>query len=126
VHTQVQFAVTHVCVSAKCILKCACEVRVFRSFLGVRSAIALLHTFCSKMGRICYFLTFFHIFNTQGCSKTGKDALKQNRMCGCKVRPPKNRSLHTCACALISGHARCVRATQKTIATHPLTVKCHR
>jgi hypothetical protein len=40
------------------------------------------------------------------------------------VRPPKNWSARTCACEPRSGRARCVRATQKTVATHPLE-KCH-
>ena len=40
--------------------------------------------------------------------------------CGCEVRPLQIGGAHTCACAPKSGHARCVRATQKTVATHTL------
>ena len=40
--------------------------------------------------------------------------------CGCEVRPPQIGGAHTCACAPKSGRARCVRATQKTVATHTL------
>ena len=38
--------------------KCVCDVRVCRPFWGVRCAIALLHTFCSKMARICHLLFY--------------------------------------------------------------------
>ena len=38
--------------------------------------------------------------------------------CGCEVRPLKIGGAHTCAPK--SGCARCVRATQKTVATHIL------
>ena len=37
-------------------------------------------------------------------------------MCGCEVRPPYIGG----AFAPTSGRARCVCATQKTVATHPL------
>ena len=40
--------------------------------------------------------------------------------CGCKVRPLQIGGAHTCACAPKSGRARCVRATQKKVATHTL------
>ena len=36
------------------------------------------------------------------------------------MRPPKNWSARTCACEHRSGRARCVRAMQKTVATHTL------
>ena len=38
------------------------------------------------------------------------------------LRPLQIGVAHTCACALKSGRARCVRATQKTVATHPLSI----
>ena len=41
--------------------------------------------------------------------------------CGCKVQPPEIGGAHTCACEPKSGRARCVRATQKTVATHTLS-----
>ena len=37
-----------------------------------------------------------------------------------RVRPLQITGAHTCACAPKSGRARCVRATQKTVATHTL------
>ena len=40
--------------------------------------------------------------------------------CGCEVRPHQIGRAHTCACASKSGSAMCVRATQKTVATHTL------
>ena len=40
--------------------------------------------------------------------------------CGCEVRPLQIGGAHTCVCAPKSGRARCVRATQKTVATHTL------
>ena len=45
-------------------------------------------------------------------------------MCGfrCEVRPLQIGGAHTCACAPKSGRARCVRATQKTVATHTLPI----
>ena len=42
--------------------------------------------------------------------------------CGCEVRPLQIGGAHTCACALNSGRARCMRATQKTVATHTLLI----
>ena len=36
--------------------------------------------------------------------------------CGCGVRPLYNQGAHTCACGMNLG----VRATRKTVATHPL------
>lgn len=44
------------------------------------------------------------------------------KRCGCEVRPPQTGGAHTCACALKSGRARCVRATQKRVATHTLVI----
>ena len=43
-------------------------------------------------------------------------------MCGCEVRPLQIGGAHTCACAPKSGRARCVRATQKKVATHTLHI----
>ena len=42
--------------------------------------------------------------------------------CGCEVRPPKNWGARTCACEHKPGRARCVRATQKKVATHTLHI----
>ena len=42
--------------------------------------------------------------------------------CGCEVRPHQIGRAHTCACASKSGSAMCVRATQKTVATHTLII----
>ena len=40
--------------------------------------------------------------------------------CGCEVRPLQIGGMHTCVCAPKSGGARCVRATQKMVATYTL------
>ena len=56
-HAHVRFAVTHMCVRAKCILKCVCDVRACGPFWGVRCAITLSTLFSSKLARICYFTT---------------------------------------------------------------------
>ena len=45
--------------------------------------------------------------------------------CGCKVRPSWIGGAHRCAWAPKSGRARCVRAIQKTVATHPLAKHCY-
>ena len=50
-HAHVRCAVTRVCVRAKSILKSVRDVRACGSFLGVRCAIALLHTFWNKTDR---------------------------------------------------------------------------
>ena len=42
--------------------------------------------------------------------------------CGCEVRPLQIGGAHNCACGPKSGCARCVRATQKTVATHALLI----
>ena len=39
---------------------------------------------------------------------------------GCEVRPLQIGGAHTCACGPKSGCARCVRVTQKMVATHAL------
>ena len=57
-HVHVQCAVARVRVRAKSILKSVWDVRVCGSFLGVRCAIALLHTFWNKIDRKCYFLNY--------------------------------------------------------------------
>ena len=49
VHAHKQCAVARVRVHGKCILKSVQDVRVSGSFLDVRCAIALLHTFWDKI-----------------------------------------------------------------------------
>jgi len=56
-------------VRAKSILKSVRDVRACGSFLGVRCAIALLHTFWNKIAKKCYFRTFL-IENILSCSRT--------------------------------------------------------
>ena len=53
-HAHKQFVVAHVHVHAKSILKRACCVRACGSFLGMRCAITLLHTFWNKTTRSIY------------------------------------------------------------------------
>ena len=53
-----------------------------------------------------------------------KIVIYQKCGCGCEVRPLQIGGAHMCACAPQSGRARCVRATQKTVATHTLEI-CH-
>jgi len=65
----------------------------------------------------------FHIFSGffSWIKVSSKFDFEQKRCaCGCEVRPSWNEGAHTCACELKSGRARCVRATQKTVATHAL------
>ena len=45
------------------------------------------------------------------------------KRCGCEVRPLQIGGAHTCACAPKSGRARCVRATQKMVATNNLPIR---
>ena len=54
-HAHVRCAVARVRVRAKSILKSVRDVRACGSFLGVRSAIALLHTFWNKTDRKWHF-----------------------------------------------------------------------
>ena len=56
----------------------------------------------------------------QNTLKNDENLLLIQKRCGCKVRPPQIGGAHTCACTPKSGRARCVRATQKTVATHAL------
>ena len=53
----VRCAVAHMRMRAKSILKSVRDVRACGSFLGVRCAIALLHTFCDKIARKCHFFS---------------------------------------------------------------------
>ena len=81
-HTHVRFAVAHVCVRAKCILKCVCDVRAYGPFLGgAMCDRTFAHFFAAKGPEFAKFqlfsLTFLYI---QGCSKTEYDVLKQERM----------------------------------------------
>ena len=57
--------------------------------------------------------------------KIAEKKVEKMLMCGCEVRPLKIWGAHTCACAPKSGRARCVRATQKRVATHTLTITYH-
>ena len=56
-HAHVRCAVARVRVRAKSILESVRDVRACGTFLGVRCAITLLHTFCDKLARKCYFLS---------------------------------------------------------------------
>ena len=66
-----QFAVAHVGVHEKCILKCLWDVYERANlFWGCIGGIAHLHTSCSKMARICYFATLFSHSKTNKSSAT--------------------------------------------------------
>ena len=47
---------------------------------------------------------------------------RSGAVCGCEVRPLQIGCAHRCAWGSESGRARCVRATQKMVATHTLAI----
>ena len=61
-HAHVRCVVAHVRVHAKTILKSVRDVRACGLFLGVRCAIALLHTFWNKATIFIYLKDFLHHF----------------------------------------------------------------
>ena len=63
-HAHVQCAVARVRVRAKSILESVRDVRACVSFLGVRCAIALLHTFATKLPENATFLNILSCFGT--------------------------------------------------------------
>merc|ERR1719189_3521910 len=72
-----------------------------------------------------YFRISYPVLERPILFRTPKKLLKKMLIykrcgCGCEVRPLKIGGAHTCACGPRSGHARCVRATQKMVATHAL------
>ena len=67
-HAHVRCAVARVRVRAKSILESVRDVRACGPFLGVRCAIALLHTFWDKIARKCYVLEHpFLLWNFLSC-----------------------------------------------------------
>ena len=68
-----QFAVAHMSMRAKCILKCGCDVRAYGIFWGVRSVITFLQNFEAKWPEFAIFQLFL------SHSKT-KDVLEQEMM----------------------------------------------
>ena len=67
-HAHVGCAVARVRVCAKSILKSVRDVRACGSFLGVRCAITLLHTFWDKNTRKCFVLEHpFLLWNILSC-----------------------------------------------------------
>ena len=118
------------CVRVACFW--ACDVRrTFAHFLEQNYQKAA--TFCLKnysrtsflaLERLFLFQNIFFYFRTlrmlKNCRTKIQKVVEKMLLCGCEVRPLQIGGAHTCVCAPKAGRARCVRATQKTVATHTL------